>query len=248
MARIDFEAVAHSYIAQPAGTAGLRAQAAAVRVRGRRRLCAARARPAAARPRCSTSSRACCSRARAGSCSTARDVTRLAPAQRNIAQVFQFPVIYDTMTVGENLAFPLRNRGVAPAADGQARIAEVAAMLDLEPLMKRRAAGLTRRPEAEDLARPRPGARGRGGDPVRRAADGDRPAPQMAAAAQAQGGAQPVPPHPGLRHPRPERGADLRREGRGDVRGRGRAARHAAGTVRAARRIASSATSSARRA
>ena len=28
-----------------------------------------------------------------------RDVTRLAPTERNIAQVFQFPVIYDTMTV-----------------------------------------------------------------------------------------------------------------------------------------------------
>ena len=56
--------------------------------------------------------------------------------------MFQFPVIYDTMTVGENLAFPLRNRGVAPAAIA-ARIAEVAAMLDLEPLMKRRAARLT---------------------------------------------------------------------------------------------------------
>jgi glycerol transport system ATP-binding protein len=31
--------------------------------------------------------------------------------------VFQFPVIYDTMTVFDNLAFPLRNRGVAEAAD-----------------------------------------------------------------------------------------------------------------------------------
>ena len=40
------------------------------------------------------------------------DVTALPPDQRNIAQVFQFPVIYDTMTVGENLAFPLKNRGV----------------------------------------------------------------------------------------------------------------------------------------
>src|SRR5690606_17832457 len=44
-----------------------------------------------------------------------RDVTDLAPEQRNIAQVFQFPVIYDTMTVYENLAFPLRNRRL-PAA------------------------------------------------------------------------------------------------------------------------------------
>ena len=46
-----------------------------------------------------------------------RDVTALTPQQRNIAQVFQFPVIYDTMTVAENLAFPLRNRGVRGGAD-----------------------------------------------------------------------------------------------------------------------------------
>ncbi len=45
-----------------------------------------------------------------------RDVTRLTPQQRNIAQVFQFPVIYDTMTVAENLAFPLQEprRGRRP--------------------------------------------------------------------------------------------------------------------------------------
>src|SRR5688572_29461495 len=40
------------------------------------------------------------------------DVTELPTAERNIAQVFQFPVIYDTMTVADNLAFPLRNRHV----------------------------------------------------------------------------------------------------------------------------------------
>ena len=44
------------------------------------------------------------------------DMTTRDPAERNIAQVFQFPVIYDTMTVRQNLAFPLRNRGV-PAAE-----------------------------------------------------------------------------------------------------------------------------------
>ena len=36
------------------------------------------------------------------------DVTEHSPQQRNIAQVFQFPVVYDTMTVADNLAFPLR--------------------------------------------------------------------------------------------------------------------------------------------
>ncbi len=41
------------------------------------------------------------------------DVTERPPDLRNIAQVFQFPVVYDTMTVYDNLAFPLRNRGMA---------------------------------------------------------------------------------------------------------------------------------------
>ena len=71
-----------------------------------------------------------------------RDVTRLPTRQRNIAQVFQFPVIYDTMTVAENLAFPLRNRGM-PRPAIRARVAEIAAMLELTPELNRRARGLT---------------------------------------------------------------------------------------------------------
>ncbi len=50
-----------------------------------------------------------------------RDVTHATPQERNIAQVFQFPVIYDTMTVAENLAFPLRNRKMPADADQEAR-------------------------------------------------------------------------------------------------------------------------------
>jgi glycerol transport system ATP-binding protein len=69
------------------------------------------------------------------------DVTGLAPDRRNIAQVFQFPVIYDTMTVYQNLAFPLRNRGV-DAARTDARVREIAAMLELDAMLDRRAAGL----------------------------------------------------------------------------------------------------------
>ena len=40
-----------------------------------------------------------------------RDVTALAPRERNVAQVFQFPVLYDGMNVLRNLTFPLRQRG-----------------------------------------------------------------------------------------------------------------------------------------
>ena len=53
------------------------------------------------------------------------DITPLSTQKRNIAQVFQFPVIYDTMTVGQNLAFPLKNRGV-PKSEIDARVAEIA--------------------------------------------------------------------------------------------------------------------------
>ena len=41
------------------------------------------------------------------------DVTNKNPVERNIAQIFQFPVIYDTMSVFDNLAFPLKNRGIS---------------------------------------------------------------------------------------------------------------------------------------
>ena len=69
------------------------------------------------------------------------DVTARTPQQRNIAQVFQFPVIYDTMTVAENLAFPLRNRGVAPERIAR-RVGQVAEMLELSGQLHQRAAGL----------------------------------------------------------------------------------------------------------
>jgi glycerol transport system ATP-binding protein len=70
------------------------------------------------------------------------DLTEVPTTQRHIAQVFQFPVVYDTMTVYENLAFPLRNRGLAEA-EIRPRVVEIARMLDLEAALERRAAGLT---------------------------------------------------------------------------------------------------------
>lgn len=71
-----------------------------------------------------------------------QDVTHLPPDQRNIAQVFQFPVIYDTMTVYDNLAFPLRNRGVDEATI-DVRVREISNMLEVDDLLQVRAAGLS---------------------------------------------------------------------------------------------------------
>ncbi len=70
-----------------------------------------------------------------------RDVTHATPQQRNIAQVFQFPVIYDTMTVAENLAFPLRNRKM-PKEQIAKRVGEIAEMLEMSGQLNQRAAGL----------------------------------------------------------------------------------------------------------
>lgn len=71
-----------------------------------------------------------------------RDVTRLPTEARNIAQVFQFPVVYDTMTVRENLAFPLKNRKMPREAIAR-RVEEIASRLDMSSVLDRKASNLT---------------------------------------------------------------------------------------------------------
>jgi glycerol transport system ATP-binding protein len=70
------------------------------------------------------------------------DVTALSTQERNIAQVFQFPVVYDTMSVYDNLAFPLRNRAV-PEREVDRKVRETLEIIDLADLAKKRAHGLT---------------------------------------------------------------------------------------------------------
>ena len=71
-----------------------------------------------------------------------KDVTQTTTAQRNIAQVFQFPVGYDTMTVHDNLAFPLRNRGREESYVAS-RVQEIARMIGMEDMLGKKARGLT---------------------------------------------------------------------------------------------------------
>lgn len=70
------------------------------------------------------------------------DVTASDTAHRNIAQVFQFPVIYDTMTVRGNLEFPLKNRGLRQE-EITARVEEIANMLGLAERLDERASNLS---------------------------------------------------------------------------------------------------------
>ncbi len=71
-----------------------------------------------------------------------KEVTHLATSERQIAQVFQFPVVYDTMTVYDNLAFPLRNRKMDEKLVRE-RVEQIAEMLDLSANLRKRASGLT---------------------------------------------------------------------------------------------------------
>ncbi|MFF3207446.1 ABC transporter ATP-binding protein [Streptomyces sp. NPDC002962] len=70
------------------------------------------------------------------------DVTALPTKARNIAQVFQFPVIYKSMTVYENLAFPLQCRRWDKARIA-AKVQQVAEALDLHDRLRQPARGLT---------------------------------------------------------------------------------------------------------
>lgn len=66
-----------------------------------------------------------------------RDVSRTAPRDRNVAQVFQFPVLYESLSVAENLEFPLKTRRVR-AAERRDRAKAMARRLGIAELMGRR--------------------------------------------------------------------------------------------------------------
>lgn len=63
------------------------------------------------------------------------------PKERNIAQVFQFPVVYETLNVFDNLAFPLRNRKI-PENQVRNRVHGIAELLGLTPMLKQSAVQL----------------------------------------------------------------------------------------------------------
>jgi len=69
-------------------------------------------------------------------------VNTLSPEKRNIAQVFQFPVVYDAMTVAENLAFPLKNIKM-PKAQINIKVREIAELLELTDSLNKKAKNLS---------------------------------------------------------------------------------------------------------
>ena len=69
------------------------------------------------------------------------DVSSQSGSERNLAQVFQFPVLYESLTIADNLAFPLRARKAVngfSAVDIASRVAKIAGELEIENLLKRK--------------------------------------------------------------------------------------------------------------
>ena len=64
------------------------------------------------------------------------DVTLLRPSRRDVGMVFQFYALYPHLTVRQNIGFPLRAAGLAPA-EIAARVEAVAARMDLARLLAR---------------------------------------------------------------------------------------------------------------
>jgi ABC-type sugar transport system ATPase subunit len=96
-----------------------------------------------------------------------RDVTRIRPAARNVAMVFQSYALFPHLTVGENIAFGLVVRE-EPKAEVRARVADASELVGVEALLDRRpfelsggerqrvalARALVRRPDAFLLDEP----------------------------------------------------------------------------------------------
>ncbi|PLK70589.1 sn-glycerol-3-phosphate ABC transporter ATP-binding protein UgpC [Rhizobium sp. TH135] len=71
-----------------------------------------------------------------------RVVNEVEPADRDIAMVFQNYALYPHMTVFDNLAYGLKNRGT-PKAEIAARVAEAAKMLEIEKYLDRKPRALS---------------------------------------------------------------------------------------------------------
>ena len=70
------------------------------------------------------------------------DVTKAAPKDRDVAMVFQNYALYPSMTVADNLGFALKMARV-PNEERDARIRDVAKMLELEALLERKPRALS---------------------------------------------------------------------------------------------------------
>ena len=145
-----------------------------------------------------------------------RDVTAIAPPDRDIAMVFQNYALYPHMTVRENLAFGLRQRRTA-REEVDRRVGEAASMLGLDPLIGRRPAQLSGgQRQRVAIGRAWSASRARSCSTSRCRTSTRSCAPVRSELARLH---ERLAHDDRLRHPRPGRGDDARRPRRGPARG-----------------------------
>ena len=205
MPLLRIEGVAKTFGSVPRG------RPAVARHPGRRVLRAARARAAAARPRCCACSPASRRRTRAASCSTARTSRRCCRMSGPINMMFQNYALFPHLSVRDNIAFGLKRAGMARAEidtprrrDGRAGQARGPGEAQARPAL--------RRPEAARGAGALAGAAAAGAA-ARRAARRARQEAARKHAARTDGAAAPARHDLHHRHPRPGRGDDDGRAG-----------------------------------
>jgi multiple sugar transport system ATP-binding protein len=153
-----------------------------------------------------------------------RDMTRVGPAKRKLAMVFQSYALYPHMSVRKNIGFPLKMAGLERAAIDR-KVEDAARILNLTAYLERRPGQLSggqRQRVAIGRAivrEPSAFLFRRAAVEPRRGAPGQHAARDLGAAPEAQD-------HDGLRHPRPGRGDDHGRQDRGAERRAGRAGGH----------------------
>ena len=157
-----------------------------------------------------------------------------APRDRNLAMVFQNYALYPHLTVFENIAFPLRLSGKHSDAEIRGLVEDAAKTLELQRAPGPQAGQPLRRPAPAGRDGTRDRAAGRR-VPVRRAAVEPRRQAPRPDAHRDPAAAAPARHDDRLRHPRPDRGDDPRRPGRGPEQGRAAAGRDPPGALRAAR-------------
>ena len=141
-----------------------------------------------------------------------------APRERNLSMVFQNYALYPHLTVYENIAFPLRLAKKLSEQEIDQKVREAAGTLELDEHLDRKPANLSGG-QRQRVAMGRAIVRDGQGVPVRRAAVEPR---RQAARPDAHRDRPPAAPprhHHRLRHPRPDRGDDARRPGRGAEQG-----------------------------
>ena len=61
-----------------------------------------------------------------------KDVTHIATSRRNVGMVFQYPVMYQTLSVSQNIAEPLKNNKSVSEEERQQRVDQMLEMLDMQ--------------------------------------------------------------------------------------------------------------------